>query len=346
MSLSAGQCSPVLRRARKRLRLLFASWAAKAGDIKTVTIGFAAPKFDWREMQRWGISESSLPPGSEIHFRDPTVWERYRLQILEICAAFTLQGLLIFWLIYEHWRRQAAEAAARNTMLELTQMNRIAGAGELSASIAHEVNQPLAAIAVHSSAALNWLKAKTPNVHEACTNLTVIESESHRAGDIIRNLRALFKKDTQVSAALDINQSIVLMLELMRIELQKCDIKVKTELGNGLPPVTGFEVQLQQVIFNLVMNAKEAVQHMPSLRELSIKSELNEHGEVQVSIKDSGTGIGPGDLENVFKPLFTTKPQGMGMGLAICRSIIDRHAAESGRRSARLARPFFTLPAA
>ena len=297
----------------------------KAGDIQTVTVGFAAPKFDWREMQRWGISESSLPPGSEIHFRDPTVWEQYRRQILLICAAFVLQAFLISWLIYEHWRRQAAEVAARNTMSELTQMNRVAGAGELSASIAHEVNQPLAAIAVHSSAALNWLKAKTPNVHEASAALTIIASESLRAGDIVRNLRALFTKDTQQSTTFDINQVIAPVLELMRIELQKCEVKVKTELGYGLPLVTGFEVQLQQVVFNLVMNAKEAMQQTPLPRELSIKSELNEGGEVQVSVKDSGKGIAPAELESVFQPLFTTKPHGMGMGLSICRSIIERH---------------------
>ncbi len=124
----------------------------KAGDIKTPPTRYALPKFDWRQMQRWGISESRLPPGSEVLFREPSAWQKYRMEISAGAAALLLQAGFIFWLILEHRRRQTAELAARDAISELTQMNRLAAAGELSASIAHEVNQPLAAISANASA--------------------------------------------------------------------------------------------------------------------------------------------------------------------------------------------------
>jgi len=135
----------------------------KAGDIKTAAIPYAAPIFDWRQLQRWGISESRLPPGSKVLFREPSPWHKYPLEISAIAATILLLVGLITWLIYEHRRRHTAEVAAREAISELTQMNRIAGAGELSGSIAHEVNQPLAAISANATAGLNWLGAKTPD---------------------------------------------------------------------------------------------------------------------------------------------------------------------------------------
>ena len=139
----------------------------KAGDIKIPPTRFATPKFDWREMQRWGISENRLPSGSEILFRNPTVWEQYRWQILLIAAIILTQTLLIMGLLYEHQRRRRAEVQSLQRMTELAHLNRVATAGELSASIAHEVKQPLAAIVAQSSAALRWLAHTTPDLDEA-----------------------------------------------------------------------------------------------------------------------------------------------------------------------------------
>jgi signal transduction histidine kinase len=139
----------------------------KAGDIKVSPVEFSAPRFDWGQMQRWGISEKNLPPGGEILFRDPTVWEQYRAYILAVAAAILIQAALIFWLLYEHWRRQRAEIVARNTMSELGHVNRMATVGQLSASIAHEVNQPLAGIVANAQAALRWLeKANVDEVRD------------------------------------------------------------------------------------------------------------------------------------------------------------------------------------
>jgi signal transduction histidine kinase len=294
----------------------------KAGDIKVSPVEFSAPRFDWGQMQRWGISEKNLPPGSEILFRDPTVWEQYRAHILAVTAAILIQAALIFWLLYEHWRRQRAEILARNTMSELSHVNRMATAGQLSASIAHEVNQPLAGIVANAQAALRWLEKA--NVEEVREGLKRIVSDGHRASDIITNLRAMFKSDVQEKALVDINKLVLSVLALVRIDLQKHEIKVQTQLDDRIPQVLGNQVQLQQVISNLVVNAIESMGSLRT-RALRIKTELSQSNTVQVSIEDTGTGIKSSDVAQLFKPMFTTKARGMGMGLSICQSIIENH---------------------
>jgi len=294
-------------------------------DVSPPSIGFEKPKYDWRQMQRWGIAANRLPPGSEISFREPSTWERYRTRILVVCAALVLQTLLIAWLLYEHWRRQAAELAARTTMYELMQMNRIAAAGEFAASIAHEVRQPLTTIASKSELALMLLNSNAPNIEKACDAIAELTEETFRAADIIKNLGAMFRKDHQKSGPVEINGVIGAVLQLMRSELQKHEIEVHTELGELLPPVNGREVQLRQLVLNLLLNAKDAMESAPLPRRLSIKSELNEDGQVEVSVEDSGPGISTSHVEEIFRPMFTSKAHGMGMGLSICRTIIEDH---------------------
>ena len=294
----------------------------EAGDIKVSPVEFSAPRFDWGQIQRWGISEKNLPPGGKILFRDPTVWEQYRAHILAVTAAILTQAALIFWLLYEHWRRQRAEILARNTMSELSHVNRMATAGQLSASIAHEVNQPLAGIVANAQAALRWLEKA--NVEEVREGLKRIVSDGHRASDIITNLRAMFKSDVQEKALVDINKLVLSVLALVRIDLQKHEIKLQTQLDDQIPQVLGNQVQLQQVISNLVVNAIESMGSLQT-RALRIKTELSQSNTVQVSIEDAGTGIKSSDVAQLFKPMFTTKARGMGMGLSICQSIIENH---------------------
>jgi signal transduction histidine kinase len=296
----------------------------KPGDINTPPVQFGRPMFDWREMQRWGISESRLPPGSEIFFRDPTAWERYRLEILAICAVLLVQGALIFWLIHEHRRRNRAEDLARTSMSELTHMNRVATAGELSASIAHEVNQPLTGIVARVGAARRWLAAERPDLDNVRAALDQIETAGYRASDIIRNVKSMFQRDTPDRSAIDINRLIWTVMGFVDIDLRKQQIDLRTKLDDQLPLVLGNRVQLQQVILNLVMNAIDAMRSLPE-RVLTVTTTLNGGGRVQVSIADTGIGIAPSDVDRIFNPLFTTKEHGMGMGLAICRSIIESH---------------------
>src|SRR5262249_30374070 len=146
---------------------------------------YGPPRYDWRELQRWGISESRLPPDSIVEFREPTAWDRYRWQISLSGIALVLQSLLITGLLYERRRRRAAEVEAHRRMGELAHMNRSAAASEMSASIAHEINQPLAAIVSSGYAGLRWLANKTPNIEEAVAAFMRIVSDGHRAGEVI-----------------------------------------------------------------------------------------------------------------------------------------------------------------
>jgi signal transduction histidine kinase len=278
--------------------------------------------FEWPALQRWGISEKSLPPGSEILFRSQTAWEQYRAYILAVIAAILIQSALISWLLYEHWRRRRAEILARNTLSELTHVNRMATVGQLSASIAHEVRQPLSAILANAQAALRWLEKD--NVAEVREGLNGIVTDGHRASDIIKNLRAMFKNDVQEKTFVDINKLILSVLALVKIDLQNQKIELKTQLDDRIPEVLGNQVELQQVILNLVMNAIESMGSLQT-RILRIKTKLGHSDTVHVSIRDTGAGIKQSDIARLFQPMFTTKTRGMGMGLSICQSIIENH---------------------
>ena len=297
----------------------------KAGDIKVSPVEFSAPRFDWGQMQRWGISEKNLPPGGEILFRDPTVWGQYRAYILAVAAAILIQAALIFWLLYEHRRRHLAEVQARNSMAELTQLNRLATAGELSAAIAHEIRQPIAGMVAMANAAVRWLSREIPDIGEARDAMNNVVATGHHASDVITNVRELFGKDTQEKTPTDVNKLIRKVLALVYIDLRKHSIETQLNLSEQLPPLIGNEVQLRQVVLNLVMNAIESMASVAEPRVLSIKSESTEHNSVLVSIADTGSGIDVANLNRIFAPMFTTKTRGMGMGLSICKSIIDSH---------------------
>jgi signal transduction histidine kinase len=292
--------------------------------VKTPVLGASTPKYDWRELQRWKISEALLPPDSVVQFRQPTIWQSYRWQILLLTAAILVQAAMIMVLLYEHRRRRVAEVAARTSMSELMHMNRIATAGELSASIAHEVNQPLTGISARASAAARWLAKEPPDIEKVRNMLREIIAASDRAAEVVGGVRAMFKKDSKERPSVDINKLIRTVLEIVRVELQKNGVELQTALDEGLPRVECDPVQLQQVILNLVMNAIEAMQTVEP-RLLRIESKIVAPHSVRVLVQDTGKGVDPLHLDRIFRPLVTTKERGMGMGLSICRSIIESH---------------------
>jgi C4-dicarboxylate-specific signal transduction histidine kinase len=231
---------------------------------------------------------------------------------------------LILWLLYEHRRRQLAEVQSRQSLAELAVMNRLATAGELSASIAHEVNQPLTGMVIRANAALRWLATDAPNIGQARAALQHIVEAGHRASDIIKNVRAMFMRDIEEQSPVDINKIIRSVLPLVYFDLRRHSIESRIDLDDRLPSAIGNEVQLRQVILNLVTNAIDAMKSVEP-RILSIKSETLGHDRIHISIEDTGSGIDSSNLDQIFNPLFTTKPRGMGMGLSICRSIIEAH---------------------
>jgi signal transduction histidine kinase len=306
-------------------RIVLRLFNGESASSIAVTAGeFVKPVFDWRELTRWNVPEASLPPGSEVHFWAASAWEQYRRYIVAVCAALLLQTALIGWLLYEIRRRQRAEIQSRTAMAELTYVNRRAAAGQLSASLTHEVIQPLTGMVAGASAALRWLRADKPNVENAEAALEAIEAAGHRAGEIVASVRAMFKKEAPQKVSTDINQTIRTVLSIVGVELQKHGVELQTQLNEHLPTVQGDKVQLQQVVLNLVMNAVEAMQSVQT-RVLKVQTDQIKPDMLRVSIEDTGTGIDPSDLDQIFNPLFTTKPTGMGMGLSICRSIIENH---------------------
>ena len=242
-----------------------------------------------------------------------------------------------------------AQDALREAQSTLARVTRLTTMHEVTASIAHEVNQPLAAIVANGNAAVRWLRRTPPDVAEAAENVNQIISDGHRASRIVASIRGMFNKDERAKVSLDVNEIIQEVVELLHGELNGRRVSVRTELSRDLPQISADRVQLQQVILNLVMNAGEAMTTTPDgARTLNINSKLGQPDEVIIAVEDSGPGIDPKDADRIFDAFFTTKPQGMGMGLSICRSIVESHG---GRLSASARRPhgsifYVTLPSA
>jgi len=221
--------------------------------------------------------------------------------------------------------RQANETL-REREAELTHVTRVMTLGELTASIAHEVNQPLAAIVTNGNACLRWLAGATPNLSEARLAVERIIKDSYRASEVIARIRSLVKKTPPRNDWVDLNEVIVEVLALAQNEVRRNRVSLNRQLQEDLPRVRGDRVQLQQVVLNLIMNGLEAIARSKNgARELSVLSEADETNNVTIAVRDSGEGLDAANLDHVFDAFYTTKPHGMGMGLAISRTIIESH---------------------
>lgn len=414
--------------------------------------------FDWRQLRRWKISEASLPPGSIVQFRESSLWENYKRQIVTIAVIFVLQSLLITALVINLRRRRQAERALRESEArlslaassadlglwtleiatgdiwvtdktrelygispsektdferfirivhpenrdeirqavkqtletgedfraqyrivlpdrrvrriaaharlhsapsgkqthlmgvstditermeaeaeagrrreELAHVTRIATMGELATSLAHEINQPLTAILTNAQAAQRFLTCDDPDLNEVRQILDDIVRDDNRASDVIRRVRALLRKETVPNEPVDLNDVIEESLALIRSDALLDGLSVTTELDRELPAIQADRVGLQQVILNLILNAIDAMRTVPSAsRKLTVKTAAKDNGAVRVSVADSGIGLDSQDIDRLFDPFYTTKPEGMGMGLSISRTIITAHGGKLG----------------
>jgi C4-dicarboxylate-specific signal transduction histidine kinase len=245
--------------------------------------------------------------------------------------------------------RKRGEEALRNAQADLTRVARLTTMGELAASIAHEINQPLGAMVVNGNACLSWLAKDQPKLDEARRAAERIVRDGHRAGDIVRSVRALAGKSAPAMTQLDINAAIYEVLVLLHSEFLAHDVALETELSDGLAPVMGDRVQLQQVVLNLIMNGIEAMSTVTQVpRILGVRSQLDGLDHVLVAVEDSGPGFAPEAADRLFEAFFTTKPSGMGMGLSVCHSIINAHGGRlwASPGSPRGAVFKFTVPTA
>jgi PAS domain S-box-containing protein len=260
----------------------------------------------------------------QLRRKDGTlVW--IQLYVFAIPDAATKEPLMFGMMqdISESKRSQDALAATRAELVRVARVNRF---GAMTASIAHEINQPLAAMVANANAAQRWLANATPDLDEVRAALKRIGSDGHRAAELVQGIRAMFRSDGQKRVLVDVNQLVREVLALVQGGLLERRVSVYTDLSADIPQVMADRVQLQQVIMNLVTNAMDAmapvIDRQPVLRA---KSEIRDGNTVVVAIEDSGTGIDPEKMDRLFDTFFTTKPDGMGMGLSICRSIIEAH---------------------
>ncbi|HYT19789.1 MAG TPA: ATP-binding protein [Candidatus Polarisedimenticolia bacterium] len=246
----------------------------------------------------------------------------------------------------ESLERKHAEEARREAQAELARVSRVTTMGELTASLAHEVNQPIAAAVTNANTCLRWLTRDQPDLAEAREAASRIVKDATRAAGIISRVRLLFKKSTPQRELVDVNEAIREMIVLLRSEATRYNITVRMELAADLPLIMGDRVQLQQVLMNLIVNSIDAMKELDGVRELAVKSQRMEKEEVLVSVSDTGVGLPPQQADQIFDAFFTTKPHGTGMGLRISRSIVESHegrlwAADNSPRGASFC---FTLP--
>jgi NO-binding membrane sensor protein with MHYT domain/signal transduction histidine kinase len=242
--------------------------------------------------------------------------------------------------------RKRAEEALHQAQTDLARVNRVTTMGELTASLAHEVNQPIGAAVTNASTCLRWLAGDTPNLEEARAAAMRVVTDGKRAAEIISRVRLMFKKGTAERELVDVNEVVREMIILLQREAARHSISVRTELSGDLPPVTGDRVQLQQVMMNLIINSIDAMKDVEGTRELVISSQRTENAQIQISVMDTGAGLPQQHADQIFNAFFTTKSHGTGLGLRISRSIVESHggrlwAADNPPRGASFC---FTLP--
>jgi len=298
----------------------------KLGPADIVTRNTNTYTFDARQLRRWGLKESRLPPGSVILFRESSVWERYRWPIVGGLVLVLLESGLIAGLVIQRVRRKRAEAETAVQRGQLAHAQRVTAVGELTTTLAHEINQPLGAIVSNAEAARRLVDLAEPKRTDLLETLGDIIDDGQRASEVIRRLRAMLRTGTAEAKPCDINGLIVEVMKFLEADLARAGVSTELRLGEGLPLVRGDAIQLQQVILNLALNAEDAMANgAGEPKRLTVETTERRPGTVEVCVRDTGVGVKEGDLEGIFKPFVTTKTSGLGIGLSISRSIVEAH---------------------
>jgi signal transduction histidine kinase len=316
----------------------FEQMGAQAGRLVIEFLAGAAPvasqlpeftpmalTVDWRQVHRWGIDQKSIPADAVVYFKDPTIWEAHRIAVLVALSVFMIQMALIAAFYLERRRRSAAELTTRRIHTELAHASRLAVAGELTASIAHEINQPLGAVQMSADAADLLLQSDENRREDLLRIVTRIRHDILRASDVIRRLRALLARHEPERRPFDVGLAMMDAALILRPEAERRNIILEARPAEMPCLIAGDRTQIQQVLINLVLNAMDAMSDLPeSRRRLEIHMQCRA-SDILISILDGGHGIAPENLPKLFDSFFSTKQDGMGLGLSIARSIVVAH---------------------
>jgi signal transduction histidine kinase len=305
------------------------------------------PMVDWRAIKRLDIKESRVPAGTIIRFRPETLWDEHRDLILILLAVFLAQAATITGLLVQRRERLHAEAEIMNQRTELAHVTRVSTMGQLTSTLAHELNQPLGAILRNAEAAEIFLQKENPDLEEIRAILADIRKDDRRAGHVISRMRSLLKRRSLELKSLDIAELLEEAISMAQPDARARRVFLALQLREKLPAVRGDRVHLQQVLLNLILNGMDSMAGVAaSQRLLTVSAKTTGGKTVEVSVSDTGAGIAPDKIERLFEPFFTTKPNGMGMGLAISQTIIEAHGGKiwGGNNETRGAVFFFTLP--
>ena len=279
---------------------------------------------DARALRRWGMDPTRVPPQTEVLFRTPTAWERYRWVILAAVGVMILQSILIGLLMAERRQRERAARQAEKAERQVAHIGRIAMMGELAATIAHELRQPLAAIRINAELGKHMLDRGALPIDQAKQLCNDIVADSVRAADVIDHIRSLLRKERQQATETNLNSICQEAAELLKGDARRRSVRLELSLDPNLPLVLGYPIELQQVVINLVLNALDAAATSSGERRVAVETSAPD-SHVELLVRDNGPGLSAENKEQAFESFFTTKEHGTGVGLVIVRSIVERH---------------------
>lgn len=280
-------------------------------------------RVDARQLERWGFSRSALPAEAIMLFEPPSIWDEHRLLVLAAAGVMLAQSAMLAALLWQRRQRQRAEEETALQRQEVAHLTRVAVLGELSGAIAHEINQPLSAILSNAHAALDILASGPRGDAELRAIIEDIVRDDNRAAEVIVRLRKLLKKERTVSEEVDVNAIVLATVHLLTREMSARKITLGLQLGENLPAIEGDAVQVQQVVLNLLMNAMDAVLAVGPERRIVTVSTAWRDDMLRVEVRDGGPGLAA--IDRAFEPFYTTKQHGLGLGLAVCRTIVEAH---------------------